>query len=74
MSLILFDILVTAEHEFKDKCFLYQFWQDRESSISVPSAHGITEAEEQLEEVLQELMHRAPDALLRMMLRKPSVH
>ncbi|XP_046678559.1 rap guanine nucleotide exchange factor 4 isoform X2 [Homalodisca vitripennis] len=62
----------TAEHGFKDKCLLYQFWQDREGSTSIPSAQDIAEAEEHLDEALQELTRRAPDAMLRMILRKSS--
>ncbi|XP_054286535.1 rap guanine nucleotide exchange factor 4 isoform X2 [Macrosteles quadrilineatus] len=60
----------TAEHGFKDKCLLYQFWQDREGSTSIPSAQDIAEAEEHLDEAIQELTRRAPDATLRMILRK----
>uniref|UniRef100_A0A1B6CZD4 Rap guanine nucleotide exchange factor 4 n=1 Tax=Clastoptera arizonana TaxID=38151 RepID=A0A1B6CZD4_9HEMI len=62
----------TTEHGFKDKCLLYHFWQDREGSTSSPTAQDIAEAEEHLDEGISELMHRAPDAMLRMILRKPS--
>ncbi|XP_075237776.1 exchange protein directly activated by cAMP [Lycorma delicatula] len=62
----------TMDHPFKDKCLLYNFWQDREGSTSVPTAQDIAEAEEHLEESICELIHRSPDALLRMILRKPS--
>lgn len=63
-------LVATGEHGFKDKCLLYHFWQDREGSTSTPSAQDIAEAEEHLDEGITELLHRAPDAMLRMILRK----
>ncbi|KAL1138122.1 hypothetical protein AAG570_009814 [Ranatra chinensis] len=65
---------VTGDHPFKDKCILYQFRQDKEgmSRTTCPPAQDIAEAEEHLQEALEELSRRAPDAWLRMILRKPS--
>ncbi|XP_039300315.1 rap guanine nucleotide exchange factor 4-like, partial [Nilaparvata lugens] len=62
----------TTDHAFKDKCLLYNFFQDREGSTTIPTAQDVAEAEEHLEESIVELVHRAPDAVLRMILRKPS--
>lgn len=65
-------VSVTGEHPFKDKCVLYQFRQDRDSTIACrPPAQDIAEAEEHLHEALSELSDRGPDAWLRMILRKP---
>lgn len=64
---------VTGEHEFKDKCVLYQFRTDRDSGGGGgPTPQDIAEAEEHLQECLADLADRGPDAWLRMVLRKPS--
>ncbi|RZF45207.1 hypothetical protein LSTR_LSTR011104 [Laodelphax striatellus] len=62
----------TMDHAFKDKCLLYNFYQDREGSTTIPTAQDVAEAEEHLDESIAELLHRAPDSVLRMILRKPS--
>lgn len=64
---------VTGEHEFKDKCVLYQFRADRDSGGGsvCPTPQDIAEAEEHLQECLADLSDRGPDAWLRMILRKP---
>lgn len=75
MWLLIQNLRVTAagEHGFKDKCLLYQFWQDRDGSVSIPSSQDIAEAEEHLDEALQEMTRRSPDASLRLILRKQYV-
>lgn len=66
-------ILVNHEQPFKDKCFLYRFWQDEEGATALPTLEDITTAEDQLQESLTALIHRGPDAMMRMILRKPLV-
>ncbi|XP_015366175.1 PREDICTED: rap guanine nucleotide exchange factor 4-like [Diuraphis noxia] len=61
----------TGEHPFKDKCLFYNFWQDREGALNTPTIQDVAEAEEHLDEALQELVHRGPDAHLRLILRSP---
>lgn len=56
---------------FKDKCLLYQFWQDEEGTVKLPTANDVAEAEQCLPECLAMLAKRAPDATLRLILRKP---
>lgn len=73
---IIYDIILiaaTGEHPFKDKCLFYNFWQDREGALNTPNIQDVAEAEEHLEEALQELVQRGPDAHLRMILRSPLV-
>ncbi|KAL0268122.1 UNVERIFIED_CONTAM: hypothetical protein PYX00_010190 [Menopon gallinae] len=65
-------IHASREHVFKDKCLLYQFWQDEEGAVKLPTAKDVAEAEECLLECLSMLAKRAPDAVLRLILRKPS--
>lgn len=67
------------EQPFKDKCFLYRFRQDEDppsgstgsSNNSPPSMEELSRAEEHVRDALAALAHRASDALLRMILRKP---
>ncbi|XP_045473317.1 rap guanine nucleotide exchange factor 4 isoform X2 [Harmonia axyridis] len=63
---------VNKEQPFKDKCFLYRFWQDEEGATALPPLEDIATAEDQLQESLVVLMSRGPDAVLRMILRKPN--
>lgn len=63
--------LVNHEQPFKDKCFLYRFWQDEEGATALPTLEDIATAEDQLQETLTTLIHRGPDAMMRMILRKP---
>ncbi|XP_066151084.1 rap guanine nucleotide exchange factor 4 isoform X1 [Euwallacea fornicatus] len=63
---------VSKEQPFKDKCFLYRFWQDEEGSTVLPPAEDVATAEDQLMENLGTLVNRGPDAYLRMILRKQS--
>lgn len=62
---------VNKEQPFKDKCFLYRFWQDEEGATTLPPLEDIATAEDQLQESLVTLINRGPDAFLRMILRKP---
>ncbi|CAH1406326.1 unnamed protein product [Nezara viridula] len=64
---------VTGEHEFRDKCVLYQFRSDRDGIAGgCTTPQDIAEAEEHLQECLADLADRGPDAWLRMVLRKSS--
>lgn len=64
--------IVNKEQPFKDKCFLYRFRIDEDSGGSGPSqADDISAANEHVREALSALLHRGPDATLRMILRKP---
>ncbi|KAJ8913862.1 hypothetical protein NQ315_003771 [Exocentrus adspersus] len=63
---------VNKEQPFKDKCFLYRFWQDEEGATSLPPLEDVATAEEQIYDSLGILIHRGPDAVLRMILRKSS--
>lgn len=64
-------LTVGKEQPFKDKCFLYRFWQDEEGATALPSLEDISTAEDQMPESLVTLIHRGPDAVMRMILRKP---
>lgn len=63
---------VNKEQPFKDKCFLYRFKVDEEGTATAPQADDIIAANEQVRESLSALLHKGPDATLRMILRKPS--
>ncbi|XP_057667592.1 rap guanine nucleotide exchange factor 4 isoform X1 [Diorhabda carinulata] len=63
---------VNKEQPFKDKCFLYRFWQDEEGATALPPLEDIATAEEQIQDSLGILIHKGPDAVLRMILRKQS--
>lgn len=63
---------VNKEQPFKDKCFLYRFWQDEEGATTLPPLEDVATAEDQIQESLGLLIQRGPDAFLRMILRKPS--
>ncbi|XP_072382091.1 rap guanine nucleotide exchange factor 4 isoform X1 [Diabrotica undecimpunctata] len=63
---------VNKEQPFKDKCFLYRFWQDEEGATALPPLEDIASAEEQIQDSLGILINKGPDAVLRMILRKPS--
>ncbi|XP_071049981.1 rap guanine nucleotide exchange factor 4 isoform X2 [Onthophagus taurus] len=64
---------VSREKPFKDKCFLYRFWQDEDgSSTCLPTLDDVATAEDHIRDSLATLINRGPDAMLRMILRKPS--
>lgn len=62
---------VAHEQPFKDKCFLYRFRSDEDGSGTSPSADDLNSANEHVKEALTSLLHRGPDATLRLILRKP---
>ncbi|KDR12164.1 Rap guanine nucleotide exchange factor 4, partial [Zootermopsis nevadensis] len=63
---------VTGEHPFRDKALLYRFWQDEEGATGLPSQDELVWAEDQLNASLNTLTQKGPDAIMRMILRKPS--
>ncbi|CRL03781.1 CLUMA_CG016279, isoform B [Clunio marinus] len=63
---------VAREQPFKDKVFLYRFRVDEEGNASMPSSDEVNNANEHIKEGLTSLLHRGPDATLRLILRKPS--
>ncbi|XP_047112934.1 rap guanine nucleotide exchange factor 4 [Schistocerca piceifrons] len=63
---------VSCEQPFKDKNLLYQFWQDMEGAMAMPTEDDVAQAEDQLSSSLNSLIQRGPDATMRMILRKPS--
>ncbi|XP_064455972.1 rap guanine nucleotide exchange factor 4-like isoform X2 [Ornithodoros turicata] len=62
---------VTHEHEFKDKYLFYRFREDEEEPTKLPTSEDRLHAEGELQDVLLLLMQLTPDAVLRMILRKP---
>ncbi|XP_017779355.1 PREDICTED: rap guanine nucleotide exchange factor 4 [Nicrophorus vespilloides] len=63
---------VAREQPFKDKCFLYRFWQDEEGATALPTLEDVAGAEDQILESITTLFNRGPDAIMRMILRKSS--
>lgn len=71
-SLFLFNVLLVAkEQPFKDKVFLYRFRADEDGSGTMPTTDDVNSANEHIKEGLNALLHRGPDATLRLILRKP---
>ena len=70
-NIIVFTSQVSKEQPFKDKCFLYRFWQDEEGATALPSLEDVASAEDQVRESLGTLINRGPDAMMRLILRKP---
>lgn len=66
-------LLVHVGHEqpFKDKCFLYRFKIDEENGEKNPSLDEVSSASDHIRENLSTLLHRGPDAVIRLILRKP---
>ncbi|XP_022240409.1 rap guanine nucleotide exchange factor 4-like [Limulus polyphemus] len=62
---------VTQEHQFKDKYNFYRFRDDQEGIGTAPSTKDRHQAESELQETFSLLLQQAPDAILRMTLRKP---
>ena len=62
---------VAREQPFKDKVFLYRFRADEEGNGPAPSSDDVNNANEHIKEGLTALLHRGPDATLRLILRKP---
>jgi Rap guanine nucleotide exchange factor 4 len=63
--------LVSQEHYFKDKYLFYRFSGDEDGSLVRPSTGELAECEDQLADVILMLTQVGPDAMLRMILRKP---
>ncbi|XP_016425662.1 rap guanine nucleotide exchange factor 4-like [Sinocyclocheilus rhinocerous] len=66
-------VLNHVDHElnFQDKYLFYRFLDDEEEDAVLPSDDDKREAEEELQETLLILSQIGPDALMRMILRKP---
>lgn len=63
---------VNKEQPFKDKCFLYRFRVDEDGITSGSNQiDDVNSANEHIRENLAAILHRGPDATLRMILRKP---
>jgi Rap guanine nucleotide exchange factor 4 len=65
------DCLVSQEHYFKDKYLFYRFSGDEDGTLRKPTIGEQNECEEQLNDVILTLGQVGPDAMLRMILRKP---
>lgn len=65
--------LVDQDLGFQDKYLFYRFLDDEEEDTPLPSEEEKRESEEELPETILFLAQIGPDALLRMILRKPSV-
>lgn len=63
--------LVSQEHFFKDKYLFYRFSGDEDRTLTKPSETEQEECEEQISDVVLTLAQVGPDAMLRMILRKP---
>ena len=64
-------LTVCKEHQFKDKQLFYRFHADDEGYGTVPTTTDRKEVEEEFPEVLTVLAQKGPDAMMRMILRKP---
>jgi Rap guanine nucleotide exchange factor 4 len=63
--------VVAKEQPFKDKVFLYRFRLDEDGSGTMPTTDDVNSANDHIKEGLTSLLHRGPDATLRLILRKP---
>lgn len=66
-----FFVTVAHEQPFKDKCFLYRFRADEDGSGASSNTDDVNSANDHIKEALTPLLHRGPDATLRLILRKP---
>ena len=62
------------EHQFKDKYLFYRFHDDDQGVGIIPTHTDKKECEDQLQDTLNALAQIGPDAMMRMILRKPWVH
>ncbi|CAF0947101.1 unnamed protein product [Rotaria sordida] len=62
---------VSQEHYFKDKYLFYRFSGDEDRTLIRPSNVEQNQCEQQLADVILTLAQVGPDAMLRMILRKP---
>ena len=67
----MFPIAVAGERQFEDKYLFYRFRDDDVEHPRLPTAEERPIAEAELQDWLVYLMQLAPDANLRMILRKP---
>ena len=64
-------VSVSQEHYFKDKYLFYRFSGDEDGKMIRPGSAEQNSSEEQLNDVILTLAQVGPDAMLRMILRKP---
>ncbi|KAL5006473.1 hypothetical protein ScPMuIL_015279 [Solemya velum] len=62
---------VCHEHQFKDKYLFYRFREDDQGVGTVPTHTDKKECEEDITDILLALAQIGPDAMMRMILRKP---
>lgn len=62
---------MNKEQPFKDKCFLYRFKLDEDTSSGQPQSDELSAASDHVRDTIGSLIHRGSDAVLRMILRKP---
>ncbi|XP_070564765.1 rap guanine nucleotide exchange factor 4-like isoform X3 [Ptychodera flava] len=62
---------VCHEHQFKDKYLFYRFREDDLGIGTVPNNNEKKECEDELQDTLVTLAQISPDAMMRMILRKP---
>ncbi|XP_077869174.1 rap guanine nucleotide exchange factor 4-like [Saccoglossus kowalevskii] len=62
---------VCHEHQFKDKYLFYRFREDDLGIGTVPTNNEKKECEDELQDTLVMLAQISPDAMMRMILRKP---
>ncbi len=64
---------VCREHQFKDRQLFYRFHADDEGYGTEPGGADRRDADDELPDVLALLAQIGPDAMMRMILRKPYV-
>jgi len=63
---------VSRDQPFKDKFLLYRFWQDDDNGVGgSPTEAEEVQAQAELKDALAYLSQKAPDAMMRLILRKP---
>ena len=62
---------MSREHCFKDRYLFYRFSGDENGIVTAPVIGKPDEYEEQLNSIILTLVQVGPDAMLRMILRKP---
>lgn len=60
-----------GETVFQDKYLFYRFLDDEQEEALIPSEEEKRESQEELQDTLLNLSQIGPDALMRMILRKP---
>jgi hypothetical protein len=65
-------VSVSRDQPFKDKFLLYRFWTDDENGVcGAPTDAEVAQAQMELKDALAYLAQKAPDAMMRLILRKP---